>query len=152
MNQNVHYRLQNSSPLAIRTPNQAQSVHVLQSYISKTSLNIILPPTPVLHVFMKHSPAADNVHFLATSYGSTNVRVMSAKCSPREESDVRSSARTFNCSAETTRTETLLNLVTVQQDATYSVCYTSVGSSTCFGCWHPSSGARTTVITASGID
>ena len=28
----------------------------------------------------------------------------------------------------------------------------SVGSSTCFGCWHPSSGARTAVITASGID
>ena len=43
-------------------------------------------------------------------------------------------------------------LVTVQQDATYSVYYISVGSSTCFGCWHPSSGARTTVITASGID
>jgi len=32
----------------------------------------------------------------------------------------------------------------------YSVYYSSVGSSTCFGCWHPSSGARTTVITASG--
>jgi len=32
----------------------------------------------------------------------------------------------------------------------YSVYYISVGSSTCFGCWHPSSGARTTVITASG--
>ena len=31
-----------------------------------------------------------------------------------------------------------------------SVCYISVGSSTCFGCWHPSSGAGTTVITASG--
>ena len=29
--------------------------------------------------------------------------------------------------------------------------YISVGSSTCFGCWHPSSGARTAVITASGI-
>ena len=26
------------------------------------------------------------------------------------------------------------NLITVQQDATYSVCYISVGSSTCFGC------------------
>ena len=39
-----------------------------------------------------------------------------------------------------------------QQDATYSVCYISVGSSTCFGCWHPSSGASTPVITASGID
>jgi len=32
------------------------------------------------------------------------------------------------------------NLITVQQDATYSVYYISVGSSTCFGCWHPSSG------------
>jgi len=30
--------------------------------------------------------------------------------------------------------------------------YISVGSSTCFGCWHPSSGAGTAVITASGID
>ena len=44
------------------------------------------------------------------------------------------------------------NLITVQQDATYSVYYISVGSSTCFGRWHPSSGAGTTVITASGID
>jgi len=26
------------------------------------------------------------------------------------------------------------NLITVQQDATYSVCYTSLGSSTCFAC------------------
>jgi len=43
------------------------------------------------------------------------------------------------------------NLMTVQQDATYSVYYISVGSSTCFGCWHPSSGAGTAVITASGI-
>jgi len=34
------------------------------------------------------------------------------------------------------------NLITVQEDATYSVYYISVGSSTCFGCWHPSSGAR----------
>jgi len=32
----------------------------------------------------------------------------------------------------------------------YSVYYMSVGSSTCFGCRHPSSGARTTVTTASG--
>jgi len=32
----------------------------------------------------------------------------------------------------------------------YSVYYTSVDYSTCFGCWHPSSGARTTVITAFG--
>ena len=46
----------------------------------------------------------------------------------------------------------LLNLVTVQQDATHSVYYISVGSSTCFGRRHPSSGARTTVNTASGID
>jgi len=45
-----------------------------------------------------------------------------------------------------------LNLITVQQDATYSDYCISVGSSTCFGCWHPSSGASTTVITASGID
>jgi len=44
------------------------------------------------------------------------------------------------------------NLTTVQQDATYSVYYISVGSSTCFGCWHPSSGARTAVITTSDID
>jgi len=44
------------------------------------------------------------------------------------------------------------NLITVQQDATYSIYYISVGRSTCFGCWHPSSGACTTVITASGID
>ena len=44
------------------------------------------------------------------------------------------------------------NLITVQQDVTYSVYYISVGSSTCFGCWHPSSGACTAVITASGID
>jgi hypothetical protein len=34
----------------------------------------------------------------------------------------------------------------------YSVYYISVGSSTCFGCWHPSSGTGTAVITASGID
>jgi len=39
----------------------------------------------------------------------------------------------------------------VQKDATYSVYCISVGSSTCFGCWHPSSGAGTAVITASGI-
>ena len=45
------------------------------------------------------------------------------------------------------------NLITVQQDATYSVYYISVGSSTCFGYWHPSSGrAGTSVITASGSD
>jgi len=43
------------------------------------------------------------------------------------------------------------NLITVQQDATYSDFYISVGSSTCFGCWHPSSGASTAMITASGI-
>ena len=45
-----------------------------------------------------------------------------------------------------------INLITVKQDATYSVYYISVGSSTCFGCWHPSSAAGTAVITASGID
>jgi len=44
------------------------------------------------------------------------------------------------------------NLLTVRQDATYPVYYFSVGSSTCFGCWHPSSGAGTAVITACGID
>jgi len=49
-------------------------------------------------------------------------------------------------------TATLLNLITVQQDATYSVYYISVGSSTRFGCWQPPSGAGTAVITASGID
>ena len=43
-------------------------------------------------------------------------------------------------------------LIIVQQHATYSVYYISVGSSTCFGCRHPSSRARTNVITASGID
>ena len=45
-----------------------------------------------------------------------------------------------------------LNLTIVQLDATYSVYYITVGSSTCYGCWHPSSGARTTVNKASGID
>jgi len=44
------------------------------------------------------------------------------------------------------------NLITVQQDATYSVYYISVGSSTFFGCRHPSSEAGTAVITASGTD
>ena len=44
------------------------------------------------------------------------------------------------------------NLIIVQQDATYSVYYFSAGISTCFRCWHPSSRARTTVITASFID
>ena len=44
------------------------------------------------------------------------------------------------------------NLITVQQDVTYSVYYISVRSSSCFGSNRPSSGARTTVITASGID
>ena len=44
------------------------------------------------------------------------------------------------------------NWITVQEDATYSVYYISVGSSTFFGCSHPSSGAPTTVIAASGID
>jgi len=44
------------------------------------------------------------------------------------------------------------NVIIFQQDATYSVYYITVGSSTCFVCWHPSSGARTAVITASGID
>ena len=42
----------------------------------------------------------------------------------------------------------IFNLIIVQQDVTYSVYYISVGSSTCFRCWHPSSGARKTVITA----
>jgi len=51
-----------------------------------------------------------------------------------------------------TVTTKMLNLIIVQQDATYSVYYISVGSSTCFRCWHPSSGAGTAVITASGID
>jgi len=46
----------------------------------------------------------------------------------------------------------LNNLTIFQLDATYSVYYITVGSSTCFGCWHPSWGARTTVITVSGID
>ena len=38
-----------------------------------------------------------------------------------------------------------LNWIIVQQDATYSVYYFSVGSSTCFGCWHPSLGGCTAV-------
>ena len=42
------------------------------------------------------------------------------------------------------------NLITVQQGATYSVYYISVGSSTCFGCCRTSSGAPTAVIAASG--
>jgi len=46
----------------------------------------------------------------------------------------------------------LSNLITVQQDATYSVYSIYVGSSTYFGWWHPSSGPRTTVITDSGVD
>ena len=44
------------------------------------------------------------------------------------------------------------NLITVQQDATYSFYYISVGSSSCFWFWNPSSAACTTVITACGID
>jgi hypothetical protein len=48
--------------------------------------------------------------------------------------------------------DSYLNLIIVQKDSTYTVYYISVGSSTCFGCWHPLSEARTTVITASGID
>jgi len=44
------------------------------------------------------------------------------------------------------------NFIIFQQDATYSVYYISVGSSTRFRCRHPSSGAGTAVITASGID
>ena len=36
--------------------------------------------------------------------------------------------------------------------ATYSVYYISVGSSTCFWCRHPTSGAPATVIAPSGID
>ena len=51
-----------------------------------------------------------------------------------------------------TVTTKMLNLIIVQQDASYSVYYISVGSSTCFGCRHTSSAARTAVITASGID
>ena len=48
------------------------------------------------------------------------------------------------------KSEIRLNLIIFQQDATYSVYYISVGSSTCFGWWHPSSAAGTAVITASG--
>ena len=44
------------------------------------------------------------------------------------------------------------NLTIFQKDANFSAYYISVGSSACFGCWHPSSGAHKTVITASGID
>ena len=56
------------------------------------------------------------------------------------------------CHAQYTWDSSTSNLITVQQDATYSVYCISVGSSTCFVCWHPSSGAGTAVITASGID
>ena len=45
-----------------------------------------------------------------------------------------------------------LTAIISQQDATYSVYYISVDRSTCFRCWHPSSAARTAVITAFGID
>jgi len=45
-----------------------------------------------------------------------------------------------------------LNLIIVQRDAAYSVYYISVDNSTRFGCWHPSTGARTAANTASGID
>jgi hypothetical protein len=39
---------------------------------------------------------------------------------------------------------TIFNLtIAFQQGATYSLYYISVGISTCFGCRHPSSGART---------
>ena len=51
-----------------------------------------------------------------------------------------------------TKIWTVMNLIIVQQDATYSVHYISVGSSTCVGCWHLSSGACMTVNAASGID
>jgi len=44
------------------------------------------------------------------------------------------------------------NLTIFQLDATYSVYYISADSSTCFRCRHPTSGACTTVNTASGID
>ena len=43
-----------------------------------------------------------------------------------------------------------LNLKLSNKMRLYSVYYISVDSSTCFGCWHTSSGARTAVITASG--
>jgi len=46
----------------------------------------------------------------------------------------------------------MVNLLIVQQDATNSAYYISVGSSKYFGCWPPPSGACTTVITASDID
>ena len=39
-----------------------------------------------------------------------------------------------NHSAEMTSKQQLSNLIIVQQDATYSVYYISVGSSTCFRC------------------
>ena len=43
-------------------------------------------------------------------------------------------------------------LIIVQEDATYSIYYISVGSSTSFGSRYPSSGAHTTVNTVSGTD
>jgi len=44
-----------------------------------------------------------------------------------------------------------MNLIIVQQDATYSVYYISLGSSTCSGV-DTIIGARSAVITAAGID
>jgi len=44
------------------------------------------------------------------------------------------------------------NLIIFQQDATYSVYYITVGSSTCFVRWHPSSGARKIVNIPLGVD
>jgi len=41
--------------------------------------------------------------------------------------------------------EEISYLIIVQQDVIYAVYYISAGSSTCVGCWHLSSGARTTV-------
>jgi len=58
----------------------------------------------------------------------------------------------FHCTMNAKYLISILNLIIVQQDVTYSVYYISVASTTSSGCWHTSSGARTTVITASGID
>jgi len=40
-----------------------------------------------------------------------------------------------------------LYLIIVQQDANYSVYYISARSSTCFGCWHPSSSYSSRLVT-----
>jgi len=67
------------------------------------------------------------------------------------QSEIQSDPHIWPSYSDTYRLN-LTNLRIFQLDATYSVYYITVGSCTCFRCWHPSSGARITVNTASGID